>query len=145
MADTPQIRCLDCGASMPYMAAACPNCKRRMVKVEIPKPTPSLTAEERAAQWSPEWAAGKTPSNRGAIGAIIAIVIVVGMMFLCMSSGKELPEERRTRERYEEMRPLREEMERKQREGKTQEEAAREIVDEEVKRQEQKKQQGQQR
>jgi hypothetical protein len=52
------------------------------------------------------------------------------------------PQDRKARERYEAMRPLREEIQRKQREGKTLEEAAREIVEEEVQRQEQQKLQG---
>ena len=46
------------------------------------------------------------------------------------------PEERRARERYEEMKPVRDEMDRKMREGKTREQAAQEIVDEETRRQE---------
>lgn len=41
MADVPQIACPDCGTPMPYTAAACPTCKRRMVK---------LSAESATAQ-----------------------------------------------------------------------------------------------
>jgi len=119
---------------MPYTAAACPSCKRRMVVTT--KPASQMTPEERAAQWAPEWADGKKPANTGVIGAVIAVVILVGMLFLCMSSGKETPEERRARERYEEMKPVRDEMDRKMREGKTREQAAQEIVDEETRRQE---------
>jgi len=55
MADTvPEIRCPDCGASMPYTRAACPSCKRSMINLgnssaitpkavtlEIPRPSNS--------------------------------------------------------------------------------------------------------
>jgi len=138
MSDTPQVKCPYCGTSLPYTAAACPNCNWRVV--EMTKPDPKLTAEERASQWSPEWANGQTPPNRGAVGGLIAAGVILVLMLFCFLSGKESPEERRARERKEEMRPLHEEMERKQREGKTREEAAREIVEEETRRQEQKKQ-----
>lgn len=128
---------------MPYTAAACPSCERRMVAT--PKPASEMTPEERAAQWSPEWAAGKNPRNSGVVGAIIAAVIIAGMFFLCMASGKETVEEQRARERRQEMKPLHDEMERKQREGKTREQAAQEIIDEEVRRQERQKRQQQNR
>lgn len=52
------------------------------------------------------------------------------------------PQTRDAQESFQGMRPLREELQRKQREGKTLEEAAREIVQEEVQRQEQKRVQG---
>ena len=122
---------------MPYTAAACPNCKRRMV--EVSKTKTKLTPEERAAQWSPKWANGQKPSNKGMIGGLIAAAITIVLVLFCCSSGNESPEEKRAKERYEEMRPVREEMNRKVNQGKTREEAAREIVNEEVKRQEQNK------
>ena len=131
---TPQIRCPNCKTLMPYTAAACPNCTRQME--DVTEPASELTPEERAAQWAPEWADGKKPGNSNVVGAVIAALVLVGMFLLCVSSGKESPEDRRARERYEEMKPLHDEMDRKMREGKTREQAAQEIVDEGTRRQE---------
>ena len=131
---TPQIRCPNCKTSMPYTAASCPNCNRRMV--EVAEPATELTPEERAAQWAPEWADGKKPGNSNVVGAVIAALVLVGMFLLCVSSGKESPEDRRARERYEEMKPLHDAMDRKMREGKTREKAAQKIVKEKPRRKE---------
>lgn len=126
MSDAPQIKCPSCKTLMPYTAATCPNCKRRMV----------------ATTGNPNSGSGVQMASKNAIGGIIAAGVIFLLMIFCCLSGKqspESPEERRVRERREEMQPLHDEMNRKMREGKTREEAAREIVDEEVRRQEQKK------
>ena len=132
----PQIKCPKCKTSMPYTAAACPSCEHRMVTVSKPK-EPYKTPEERAKEWSPKWADGQPqPMNRGLIGGIIAASILVVILFICCSSGNRTSEEQRAIDRYEEMKPVRDEMNRKMAEGKTREQAAQEIVNEEVLRQE---------
>lgn len=132
MPSVPQIKCPQCKTMMPYTAAACPNCKRRMVTV-TKSTEPYKTPEERAAEWSPKWADGQPPpSNKGLIGGIISAGILVVIVAVCCSSGNQTPEERRAIE----MQPVRDEMQRKMSEGKTKEQAAQEIINEEVLRQE---------
>jgi len=50
-AEIPQIKCPDCGTSMPYTAAACPKCGRRMVTLSVASGTVHMAAsEERTYQ-----------------------------------------------------------------------------------------------
>ena len=57
--------------------------------------TPSetkLTPEERASQWSPEWAPRKpTPVNRGALGFLIVAVVLVVAVIIFSIAGKRQP------------------------------------------------------
>lgn len=122
MADTPQIKCLGCKASMSYTAAECPNCKRRMI----------------ATAGNPNSGSGVQTVNRATMfGGVIASGVFFVLILICCSSGKESPKQQKAIERQEEMRPVATEMNRKMSEGKTKEQAAREIVDEAAKRQEQ--------
>lgn len=121
---------------MPHGAAYCPICQHRTGNVTEPK-EPNKTPEERTKEWSPKWADRQPqPTNYGLIGGIIAATVLVIVVAICCSSGNKTSEEQRAIDRYEEMKPLRDEMNRKMAEGKTKEQAAQEIINEEVLRQE---------
>lgn len=91
-----QIKCPKCKTSMPYTAAACPNCKHRMVTVSKPK-EPYKTPEERAKEWSLKWADGQPqPSNKGLIGALIAGGNLVIIIAICVSSSSKNDSSRST-------------------------------------------------
>lgn len=116
---SPQIKCPDCKTSMNYTAAACPNCKRRMV----------------ATAGNPNSGSGVQPVGRGAMfgGLIAGGIIFVLILFCCSSSNKN--QTTYDEQRAIEMKPVRDEMQRKMNEGKSKEQAAQEIVDEETMRQ----------
>ncbi len=123
MNSKPQIKCPNCKTSMPFTAAECPKCNRRMV-------TLSKDSSNNI----------QTGNKTTLIGGLIAGSIVAVLLMICCSSGNESPEQRRARERQEEMRPVMNEIDRKMSEGKTKEQAAREIVNEEFERQKRREQ-----
>lgn len=73
MADTPQIKCPACKTSMPYTAAACPNCKRRMV----------------AIAGNPNSGSGVQMASKTVIGGLIAAGIILVLMMFCCFSRRE--------------------------------------------------------
>ncbi len=104
---TPQVKCPNCKTSMPYTAAACPNCKHRMVA------TPGNLNSGSGV---------KTVSSRSTmIGGLVAGVIILALILFCCSSGNKQPSYED--QRAIEMKPVRDEMQRKMNEGKTREQA----------------------
>lgn len=84
--------CPDCGNQCSLLATVCPKCGRPFQPGDL-KATdpPRQSAEERAAQWTPEWEKEslKTPlRNSGAIGGLIAAVLIIILIIFCCLIGR---------------------------------------------------------
>lgn len=84
--------CPDCGNECSLRATVCPMCGRPFEPGDLkpldPPPVQKQTAEERAAEWAPEWKDEAPKSNTGPAWGFIAAVLIIILIIFCCSGGR---------------------------------------------------------